>query len=392
MHYFEGEIEQLKQQGQYRQLRDNSHLAQGLTEVGGARMVNFSSNDYLGLATDAGLALAFEAYWQGRGIGNRYGGCSSRLLAGNSPLYGAVERQLELMYRRPALFFNSGYHANMGILPALAQKGDLVLSDKLVHASLIDGIRLCGADHVRFRHLDYEQLERLLKQKRANYRHVFIVTESVFSMDGDLADLAKLVELKHAFDAFLYVDEAHSVGVRGLHGLGLAEEAGLLPHVDLLVGTMGKAWASVGAYVVCEGVLRQLLVNKCRTLIFTTALPPVNLAWTLFVLERFHTFAPRRTHLQSLSSHCLNLLARTALPAHSQSHILPVAVGDSRVTVLLSEYLQRHGFLVMPIRPPTVPQGTSRLRLSLTANLETGQLERLADCLAEAMREFHINQ
>ncbi|MFT3739809.1 MAG: 8-amino-7-oxononanoate synthase [Breznakibacter sp.] len=386
------EIEQIKQQGRFRQMRECNHLEPTLSEVDGVRMANFSSNDYLGLATDADLAVGFEEQWLGSAVGNPYGACSSRLLAGNNRLYVAVEHQLAHMYGRPALYFNSGYHANVGILPALAQKGDLVLSDKLVHASLIDGIRLCNADHVRFRHLDNGQLLQVLREKRHRYRHVFIVTESVFSMDGDVADLAKLVQIKQEFDAFLYVDEAHSVGLRGGLGLGLSEELGLLPQIDLLVGTMGKAWASVGAFVICNGIFRQMLVNKCRTLIFTTALPPVNLAWTLYVLQQNKSFASRRRKLADLSLACQRMLSLMEMASESQSHILPVMVGDSKAAVKLSEHLQQSGFFVMPVRPPTVPQGTSRLRLSLTANLSMDQLESLTAHINDGIRKFNINR
>ena len=194
---------------------------------------------------------------------------SSRLLTGNFRVYDTLEERLAAMYgRESALVLSSGYHMNTGILPALCDKGTLILADKLVHASLIDGIRLSGARCIRYRHQDYSQ----------DCDRIIIVTESIFSMDGDTAPLQRLVEIKRRCGkVMLYVDEAHAVGVRGERGLGLAEECGCIGDIDLLCGTFGKALASVGAYVICDSIIKEYLVNRMRTLIFTTAMPPVNL-------------------------------------------------------------------------------------------------------------------
>ena len=197
-----------------------------------------------------------------------------------------------------ALVFSSGYHMNAGILPAVADAHTLILADKLVHASLIDGIRLSAARCIRYRHQDYGQLEALLAKSYKDHEQIIIVTESIFSMDGDVAPLDRLVDLKKRYPGvMLYVDEAHGIGVRGRSGLGVAEEQGCMKDIDFLCGTFGKALASVGAYVVCSEVMRSFLVNRMRTFIFTTALPPLNVAWTKFILSRLGGWNDRRERL-----------------------------------------------------------------------------------------------
>jgi 8-amino-7-oxononanoate synthase len=387
MKHFQSEISTLQEIGQYRQFRQVEPMAHGRALLNANELVNLSSNDYLGLSTDAALQAEFNRQLPQLTGCNTYGACSSRLLTGNFTMYDKVEQLLEQMYGRPALFFNSGYHANMGILPALTSKDDLILSDKLIHASIIDGIRLSSATHLRYRHLDYEQIEKILHEKRHLYRNVFIVTESVFSMDGDCADLQRLVDIKQRYDAFLYVDEAHAVGAMGARGLGLAEIQGVMDAVDLLIGTLGKAYASVGAWVVCDEVIKQLLVNKCRTLIFTTALPPVNMAWSYFIMSRMDEFDNRRQSLQQLWQHLAQLLNDSGISVDAQSHILPVMIGDNHAALSLSQQLQQQGFLVMAVRPPTVPVGTARLRLSLSASISPESITKFAQILIQTINK-----
>ena len=338
------------------------------------RMLNLSSNDYLGLSRDTRLRKEFltramEEYLP-------LSSASSRLLTGNFPAYTELEELLASSYgKESALVFNSGYHANVGILPALADKDTLILADKLVHASLIDGIRLSGAAYKRFRHQDYEQAEHILQNSAHTYKRIILVTESIFSMDGDIADLQRLVRIKKQYpNALLYVDEAHAIGVRGKRGLGIAEESGTLRDIDLLVGTFGKALASMGAFVVCSQLLHDVLVNRMRPLIFSTALPPLQVAWTSHIFRLLPRMEDRRTHLKKLSA-----LVAQALQGQggeiSSSHIIPYIVHDSEACLRLAESLQQKGFYCLAIRPPTVPQGTSRLRLSLTADMEEVDIE-----------------
>ena len=350
----------------------------------GRRMLNLSSNDYLGLASERRLAEEFADNLHSTSSGGGWlplSSSSSRLLTGNHEAYGALEERLAAMYgREGALVLSSGYHMNSGVLPALCDRKTLILADKLVHASLIDGIRLCEGRCVRFRHQDYAQVESILEKEAGAYERIFIVTESIFSMDGDLAPLQRLVEIKRRWPSvMLYVDEAHAVGVRGGNGLGLAEECGCIGDIDLLCGTFGKALASVGAYVVCDRVIKEYLVNKMRTLIFTTALPPVNVAWSLFIMERLQRFGGRREHLDRISSMLREAFALRGMQMPSGSHIIPMIIGSSADAVLRAEDMQRHGFYVLPIRPPTVPEGTSRLRFSLTASLKEEDIAKLIE-------------
>lgn len=333
-------------------------------------MINLSSNDYLGIGEDQELKAEFLDSGL---IGNlNFGAVSSRLLTGNSPEYGELESTIAQAYQKSCLVFNSGYHANIGILPALAGKRDLILADKMVHASIIDGMALSNAEVRRFGHLNYDHLDTLLTKLRPDYDQVFVVTESIFSMDGDVADIHALVALTKQYDAFLYVDEAHAIGVYGQRGLGLVEASGLINEVDFIVGTFGKAVASAGAFVACNAVYKEYLVNTSRSLIFTTALPPVNLAWTNFIFQKLPGMQEKRDHLSRLWRELA-----TALGVKAQSPIIPYVLGSNEKAVQYAENLRRLGYYILPIRHPTVPPETARLRLSLHAGLELEQLGTL---------------
>lgn len=380
MTYYTEELERIAQKGNLRCMPRIMHEGK-LVEADGRQMLNLSSNDYLGLASDGVFREEFLQSLSSQQLD--MSAASSRLLTGNFSIIEQVEDLLAHLFgTEAALVFNSGYHMNTGILPALADEQTLVLADKLVHASLIDGIRLSSARCIRFRHQDYGQLESLLEKYTGDYNRVMLVVESVYSMDGDLADLPRLVALKKRYEnVMLYVDEAHGIGVFGPNGLGVAEAQGCIQDIDLLCGTFGKAVASVGAYVVCNPVLRDFLVNRMRTLIFTTALPPINWLWTNFVLQRLPDLKERRVHLQLLSAHFRRLLENKGYGSASGSPIVPLVVGESVAAVVLAEQLQQHGFYVLPVRPPTVPEGTARLRFSLTASLTEEEIDRLSDCI-----------
>lgn len=348
----------------------------------GRKMLNLSSNDYLGLSRDMQLRKEFLTWAMEEYL--PLSSTSSRLLTGNYPAYTELEEALASAYgKESALVFNSGYHANVGILPALADKETLILADKLVHASLIDGIRLSGATYKRFRHQDYEQAEQILQASVRTYKRIILVTESIFSMDGDIADLHRLVRLKQEYpNVLLYVDEAHAIGVRGKTGLGIAEESGTLPDIDLLVGTFGKALASMGAFVACSRLLHDVLVNRMRPLIFSTALPPLQVAWTSYLFQLLPHMEERRKHLQRLSASVAQALQGKGGEI-SSSHIIPYIVKDSEDCLRLAEFLQRKGFYCLAIRPPTVPQGTARLRLSITADMDEENIRPLNELLVD---------
>ncbi len=385
---FDEQITQIKELGLMRELRAVEPAVGAYCTYKGQTMLNLTSNDYLGLANNQKLKKAFLQANDFTTEAISFGASSSRLLTGNTNLYDEVETLLAQSYgAEAALFFNSGYHANMGILPALTGKKDLILSDKLCHASLIDGIRLCQADHIRYRHMDHEQLKTILTRKRHLYNRIFIVTESVFSMDGDINNLQQLVDIKNQFDCMLYVDEAHAVGVSGSKGLGLCEEQNVIDQIDIIVGTLGKAYASIGAFAIVSKSLKQLLVNKVRTLIYTTALPPINMAWTKFIIENMTGFVTEREQLKALSDFMVDKLQVKGYMVHN-SHIMPVMVGDNKVAVQLAEHLQKKGFLVFPIRPPTVPVNTARLRISLTADMKLTDLEKLIPFIPDYKNEY----
>lgn len=372
--------EALKNNGRLRELRDIVPLGDGRCRWNGKEFWNLSSNDYLGLAGDAELRRSFYAQFDPASPELALTSASSRLLTGNTLAYTRLENKLSVLYdQRAALVFNSGYHANIGILPALATSKDLILSDKLNHASIIDGMKLCDAETQRYRHLDYEHLEKILSEKRAQYRQVFLITESVFSMDGDSADMMKLVALKEKYDCLLVVDEAHSVGVRGPAGAGMCAALGVQQKVDLLIGTFGKAFASAGAYAIMAPEVKHYLINHTRPLIFTTGLPPAVLNWSAFVLKRCARMDAERERLKRMGVRLRTLIQTKGQGSTiaGDSQIVPLIIGEDAAAVAQAKTFQERGFLVFAIRPPTVPQGTSRLRFSLNAALEASLLEQL---------------
>lgn len=372
-------LETIREAGNYRILRDIEQNG-FLIHADGREMLNLSSNDYLGLSTNPRLIEEFRSETDVMALS--YSAASSRLLSGNHQYYKMLENDLADLYdKEAALVFNSGYHANIGILPALAGKRDLIIADKLVHASIIDGLRLSEAQMLRYKHLDYEHLQSILTQYREEYENVFIVTESVFSMDGDVADLQQLCEIKKEFDAFLYVDEAHAIGVRGTNGLGCCEEQACSEDIDFIIGTFGKAFASVGAFVVCEEVYREYLVNTQRSLIFTTALPPVNVAWTRFVLNKMPEFYDLRLKLAEVSARLRKILAVKGFETRGSSHIVPMVCGSNENSVEMAELLQDNGFFALPVRYPTVPKNEARIRFSLNASIPLEDYECLFEFL-----------
>lgn len=374
------ELQLLKEKKNFRSLPSLIHDGREVT-VAGQRMLNLSSNDYLGLTNDPSLREGFlktmtpETFMPTSS--------SSRLLTGNFTDYQVLEQQLADMFgTESALIFNSGYHANTGILPAVCNNQTLILADKLVHASLIDGIKLSSAKCIRYRHNDLTQLQRLIEENHPTYEKIIIVTESIFSMDGDEADLTTLVRLKRSYpNVLLYVDEAHAFGVRGTKGLGCAEQQGCINDIDFLVGTFGKAIASAGAYIVCRQIIREYLINKMRTLIFTTALPPVNIQWTSWVLKHLPDYHDKREHLSNISRKLKYALTAKGYLCPTVSHIVPMIVGASEDTILKAEELQRKGFYALPVRPPTVPEGTSRIRFSLTADITENEINELIELI-----------
>lgn len=380
MDAFKQQLEQLSAQNQYRSIPDLVHQGRYIMREN-CKMLNMSSNDYLGLASNENLRQSFLQQY-GDNFPS-FTSSSSRLLTGNFPVYTDLEQLIAQRFQRESvLLFNSGYYANLGILPALTTTKSLILADKLVHASMIDGIRLSQCEFFRYRHNDYEHLKNLLEKNAGKFDRTFIVTESVFSMDGDVVDLNYLVQLKKQFpNTYLYVDEAHAIGVYGKNGLGIAERANVIADIDLLVGTFGKALASMGAYVVCDQILKECLINQMRPLIFSTALPPFNVAWTHFIFERLPQLSKERTHLEQLSAFLRQEVEHRTQIMPSQTCIVPYILGENEATLAKAKALQEQGYYCLPIRPPTVPKGTSRIRLSLTADMTMDEVKQFVACL-----------
>ncbi len=374
------ELDELRNLDRYRRLpsvttRDGKDIV-----VEGLRLLNLSSNDYLGIGDDKVLLAAYGREFTEKS--HAMTSSSSRLLTGNHPLADQLERALATLYgREAALVFNSGYHANIGMLPALSGRHDLVLSDRLNHASIIDGMKIAEAPYQRYRHRDYDHLDELLAGAAGRYRQIFIVTESVFSMDGDLADLARLVALKEKYGAFLIVDEAHGVGVFGERGLGLCEAAGVVQQIDIITGTFGKALASTGAYAIMSSLVREYLINTMRSFIFTTALPPVILGWSLVTLARQSAMQRERTSLLQLADKLRQELIGRGFDVPGESHIVPLITGSNTLAVTLSAKLKKAGFLCMPVRPPTVPEKSARIRISLRSTLQWEDIARIPELI-----------
>lgn len=358
----------------------SARFGHGTVEENGRQMINLSSNDYLSIASDRELEREFiERLRESEGVEPLMSSSSSRLLTGESKAYRELEATLSSLYGgRAAMVFSSGYHLNSGVLPALCDAKTLILADKLSHASIIDGIRMSECEHKRFRHNDMAHLERLLDDYAGKFNDVIVVTESVFSMDGDICPLRHIVSLKERYpNVSIYLDEAHGVGVFGEGGLGVAEAEGVLDKVDFIVGTMGKALGSCGAYLICDRVVKEYLVNKVRPFIFTTGLPPVTLMWSRFVIERLASMNDRRKRLARVGGIIRDGLASAGMPTVSESQIIPVVAGSCGRSVELARKLREEGFYLLPIRPPTVPEGASRVRVSLNASLSEEDAEKL---------------
>ncbi len=348
-----------------------------------APLIDFCSNDYMGLAAKyAQLAATFrEQVWR-----HPTSSSASRLLAQPFDAFRSLENKLEQLYAAPALIFNSGYHCNVGAISALASlPGTLVIADKLAHASMIDGMILSRSPFERFPHNDITRLRRILERKASSFEAIIIVAEAIYSMDGDIAPLHDLVALKKDFpNVAIYLDEAHSFGVRGKRGLGLAEEFGFIADIDFIVGTLGKAAASQGAFIICSETLRSFFINTARPLIFSTALPPQSAAWSEAMISMLIGMEEERTHLSIISdTFRKGLESITGTPSVSSSQIIPWITGSAVAAVEKATQLRQRGFGCLPVRRPTVAAGTERIRFSLNAGLTPADINNLLNAIAD---------
>ena len=371
-HWLKSELAQLDQAGLSRSLRSIMTAPTGRTLLDGREVILLGSNNYLGLSVHPIVVEAAATAVQKYGTG----ASASRLMSGNCHLYTELETKIaKAKGTEAALVFGSGYLANIGTIPVLAGKGDLILSDALNHASIIDGCRLSQATKQIYRHCDVEHLESLLAQSM-KFRRRLIVTDGVFSMDGDLAPLPEICRLAEQYDATVMVDDAHSFGVLGETGGGTIEHFGLENRGVIQMGTLSKAIGGLGGYVAGSTALIDFLINRARGFIFTTGLPPATLAGASAAIDVIRSNPELR---QRLSSNVLllknALLEKGFQLLPSQTQILPLILGTVEVALRFAEVLLAHGVYAPAIRPPTVPEGTSRLRISVIASHTTEDLE-----------------
>ena len=385
----EAELDDLEKVGQLRFLRTVSGPQQAHTMLDGRPILLLCSNNYLGLANHPRMrAAAQEAVEQ-------YG-CSagaSRLISGTMRLHGELEDALAVFKKAPrALVFNSGYVANLALLTTLVGAGDVIYSDALNHASIVDGCRLSRAQLKVYRHCDLVHLEKLLKSTAATFRRRLIVTDSVFSMDGDIAPLPEVAALARRYDAIVMVDDAHATGVLGACGRGSGEHFGLdFNDLDLQMGTLGKALGSCGAYVAGAPQFIDYLINKARSFIYSTALPPATLGASLAALELLSEEPGRVARLRSLTDYFRQGLRRLEISVRDDpTPIVPVVVGDPQRTMALSAWFLERGVFIQGIRPPTVAPGQSLLRVTISADLEYSDLDRVLGLFAERRNEFKL--
>lgn len=373
-----GEIlSRLSEEGRLRRIPAHSGLSGDVYDL--------CSNDYMGMAR---RSQEWREEFAARFGNEAMTASASRLLACDQNAFGRLEDYLSGLYGSPALLFNSGYHANTGIVEALSVPGTLWLADRLIHASAIDGLRLAGARFMRWRHNDTTHLRRLLEEESGKNRQIIVMCESVYSMDGDHAPLEEICGLKRDFpEILIYVDEAHAVGVYGPKGTGLAAELGLRDSIDITVGTLGKACASSGAFAITSAGMRDYLVNTARSLIFSTAIAPANAAWSQLMLEKLENMDREREHLKEISTlFRMGIENITGCPNPSRSAIVPLVTGDARRAVEISQELRAEGILALPIRRPTVPPGDERIRFSLNASLGRDDIEAILSGIERAFR------
>jgi glycine C-acetyltransferase len=383
------ELESLRSQGLFRSMRLLRGEQTSRVVLDGREVLMLCSNNYLGLASHPALKEAAIKGVERFGTGSG----AARLVSGNMELHEALEARIAAFKgTEAALLFNSGYSANTGIIPALVGRGDIVFSDRLNHASIVDGSLLSRARLVRYPHNDLHALRRLLTGTKTGGRRL-IVTDGVFSMDGDLAPLRELVAVKKEYGALLLVDDAHGTGVLGESGRGCAELCGVMAEIDIQMGTLGKALGSFGAYVAASREIVDLLVNRARSFIFSTSLPPAVIAASLAAIDLIDSPAGRelRGRLAGNSAQFRSALRAAGFDTMgSVSQIVPVFVGEAVTTMEYSRMLLEEGIFVQGIRPPTVPAGSSRLRCTLMATHTEGDLEQAVYTITAAGRKLGV--
>lgn len=340
--------------------------------------LNFSSNDYLGLAKDKNI---FNKFFSSLNFNEfKMSSSSSRLIDGSYKVVMDLEEEVEKIYKKPCLVFNSGFDANSSVIETFFSKDSLIITDRLNHASIYEGCINSNAKILRYNHLDIKALEKLLSKYSGQYEDILVVTETVYSMDGDIANIKDIVKLKDKYKFQLMVDEAHSYGV---YSYGIAYQQKLVENIDFLVIPLGKGGASMGAYVICDSLFKEYLINKSRKFIYSTALPPISNIWNLYILKNIPEFEERINNLRELTIYSLETLKNMGIESISESHIISIVVGDNKKVTDLSNKLKENFYLVYPIKEPTVPRNTARLRISLTADMKKEDLKKFFEILKQ---------
>lgn len=353
----------------HRQLTPIDARYKGQISVSGRSFFQLSSNDYLGLSAHPDLIFQAQSSLKSYGFGST----GARLLSGDYQLTHTLEKQISTALSKQAcLLFNSGFQLNSGVLPTLLSKHHVVFADKFIHASLIDGVLASGATLIRYSHQNLNHLTHLLQTHRHTFKQAFIITETLFSMDGDITDLKTIIDLKKRFTCSLYVDDAHGFGMYGQNGYGLTD--GYEADIDFIVATFGKSCGSSGAFIACDQYHKDFLVNTCRSFIFSTALPLPVVAWNLGAITLLPQLNSDRHYVHSLAKQCRHYLKNHRITYTGDGHIISVVTGPPDSAVSLATACQEAGYWVLPIRPPTVPPLRSRVRLCFSPFINQTQV------------------
>ncbi|RLA81255.1 MAG: 8-amino-7-oxononanoate synthase [Deltaproteobacteria bacterium] len=383
--YLGEELDGLRQKGLLRQIPWIEGPVGPRVRMGGREVILLCSNDYLGISQSPALAKAAKEAMEKWGCGAP----ASRSIAGSLGIHRELEEELaQLKGTSSALLFSTGYMANIGLLTTLLREGDLILSDELNHASIVDGCRLSRAEVWIYRHRDMDHLAELLR--RSNHRRRLIVTDGVFSMEGDIAPLREIKELAGQYDAFVMLDDAHATGVLGREGRGTAEHFGLLGQIEVQMGTLGKALGVMGAFVAGERVLIDYLINRCRPFMYTTSPPPPLVAMSKAALKVMREEGWRRERLWENTRRLREGLRELGFRVRGETPIVPVLIGDNRLVMEASRRLLELGVFVQGIRPPTVPEGASRLRVSVSASHGDQEIEEALEAFRQVGEELRL--
>lgn len=386
--YLQDSIQELKDQGVYRKLPVLETANEAEVILNGKKVINLSSNNYLGFATHPRMKKAAIAAIEKYGVGSG----AVRTIVGNMDIHEELERKLAAFKREEAvMMFQSGFNCNAGVIQAVTGAGDLILSDELNHASIIDGSRLSKADRAVYKHSDMADLERVLQEKRANYKNVLIITDGVFSMDGDIAKLPEIVELAEKFECMTYVDDAHGSGVLGEGGRGTVDHFHLHGRIDFTIGTLSKALGCIGGYVAGSNTMKEWLSHRGRPLLFSTSLPPAVVGALNEAVDILTESTEYTDRLWANAKYFKGKMAELGYNiGHSETPITPVIIGEEAKAMTFSRNLLENGVFVSPIVFPTVPKGTGRVRVMVTAAHTTEQLDRAVAAFEKVGKEMGI--